>query len=318
MVLAEVVRSGFVESVHTGSVIALDPDGGVLLSAGTTSSPMFPRSSNKPMQAAAMVSLGVADAFSLTAQHLAVSAASHSGESMHVDLVRDLLLRADVPVCALQCPRDMPLSADAAAFLVRRELQPGRVHHNCSGKHATMLATCAAKGWPLETYRDPAHPLQAAIRAELEDCAAEQVAAVGVDGCGAPIFGITLAGLARAVGAVARGEVGSARRRIADAMRAHPELVGGTGRDVTALMRAVPGLVAKDGAEGVYAAALPDGTSVALKIADGSQRARAAVMVAALRAIGVDVSAAVEAGLHEAPVLGGGEPVGVVRAALPA
>ncbi len=313
--LAEVVRSGFVESVHTGSVVALDPSGSPLLSVGTPAAAIYPRSSNKPMQAAGMVSLGVVEAFSLSSQHVAVSAASHSGESMHVDTVRDLLHCADVPESALQCPHDLPLSTEAAAFLVRRELQPGRVHHNCSGKHAAMLATCAANGWPLDTYRLPDHPLQVAIRTELEACAGEKVVATGVDGCGAPVFAISLTGLARAVGAIARAEPGTARRQVADAMRAHPELVGGTGRDVTALMRAIPGLVAKDGAEGVYAAALPDGTAVALKIADGSQRARPAVMVAALRAIGVDVSAAEAEGLHEAVVLGGGEPVGVVRPA---
>ena len=317
MIVAEVVRSGFVESVHTGSVVALDPDGGVLLSVGRPDAAIFPRSSNKPMQAAGMVALGVVEAFGLTPQHLAVAAASHSGESMHVDTVRDLLLRADVPESALQCPHDLPLSTDAAQFLVRRELQPGRLHHNCSVKHAAMLATCAANGWPLESYRSPDHPLQRAIRDELEACAGEAVAATGVDGCGAPVLAISLTALARGIGAIARAEPGTWRGQVADAMRAHPELVGGTGRDVTALMRGVPGLLAKDGAEGVYAAALPDGTAVALKINDGSQRARPAVMVAALRAIGVDVSAADEAGLHEVPVLGGGEPVGAIRAVLP-
>ncbi|HVF19076.1 MAG TPA: asparaginase [Mycobacteriales bacterium] len=315
-VVAEVVRSGFVESVHTGSVVALGPDGDVLLSAGRPDDPIYPRSSNKPMQAAGMLGLGVVEAYALTGQHIAVAAASHSGESMHVDTVRDLLLRADVPESALQCPHDLPLSIEAAAFLVRRELQPGRVHHNCSGKHAAMLATCAANGWPLETYCSPDHPLQVAIRAELESCAGESVSHTGVDGCGAPVFAITLTALARGIGAIARAEASTPRGQVAAAMRAHPELVGGTGRDVTALMRAIPGLVAKDGAEGVYAAGLPDGTAVALKIGDGTQRARPAVMVAALRAIGVDVSEAERAGLHEVPVLGGGAPVGVIRAML--
>jgi len=307
------VRSGFVESVHTGSVVAVDPAGKVVLSIGDPAVKIFPRSSNKPMQAAAMVSLGVADAFDLQPQHLAVMSASHSGESMHVDTVRDLLLRADVPESALQCPHDMPLSADAAAFLISRELEPGRIHHNCSGKHAGMLATCAAQGWPLDSYRSPEHPLHVAIRAELEACAGEKVSAVGVDGCGAPVFALSLLGLARGISAVGRTDPPDPRGRVAEAMRTHPDLVGGTGRDVTALMRAVPGLVAKDGAEGVYAAALPDGTAVALKISDGSQRARPAVMVAALRRIGVDTSAAERDGLHEVAVLGGGEPVGVIR-----
>ncbi len=309
------MRSGFVESVHRGSVVALDPTGVVLLSIGDAAEAIYPRSANKPMQTAAMVALGVADAFDLGPQHLAVMSASHSGESTHVDTIRDLLLRADVPESALQCPYSMPLSADAAAFLVSRELKPGRIHHNCSGKHAGMLATCAAQGWPLDSYRMPDHPLQVAIRAELESCAGESISNVGVDGCGAPIFGLTLVGLARAIAAIGRADAMSSRGRVAEAMRAHPALVGGTGRDVTALIRAIPGLVAKDGAEGVFVAALPDGTAVALKIADGSQRARPAVMVAALRRIGVDVSAAERDGLHEVVVLGGGEPVGVIRVA---
>ncbi|HVE62320.1 MAG TPA: asparaginase [Mycobacteriales bacterium] len=314
-VVAEVVRSGFVESVHRGSVVAIDPAGAVLLAIGDSASPVFPRSSNKPMQAAAMVDQGIVESFGLEPQHLAVMAASHSGEPMHVDAIRDLLHRADVPESALQCPHDMPLSTEAAAFLVSRELEPGRIHHNCSGKHAGMLVTCAAQGWPQDTYRRVEHPLQVAIRAELEADAGEPVAGVGVDGCGAPVFGLTLLGLARAIASVGRAAEESSRGQVAAAMRAHPELVGGTGRDVTALIRAVPGIVAKDGAEGVYAAALPDGTAVALKIADGSQRARAAVMVAALRRVGVDVAAAEQEGLHEVAVLGGGEPVGVIRAA---
>ena len=293
--------------------MAIDGEGRVCLSVGDPSAPMLPRSSNKPMQMAAMVALGAVEAFGLSAQHVAVAAASHSGETLHVDTVRDLLLRADVPESALQCPHDMPLSSDAAAFLVRRELQPGRIHHNCSGKHAAMLATCAAQGWPLDTYRSPDHPLQIAIRAELEDAAGEAVAVTTVDGCGAPAYGLTLTGLARATAAVVRDGAPAHRAQVADAMRAHPELVGGTGRDVTVLMRAVPGLVAKDGAEGVYAAAMPDGTAVAVKIADGSQRARAAVLVAALRAAGVDVAVAEKEGVGDVPVLGGGEPIGEVR-----
>ena len=306
------------ESSHVGSLVALGPGGDVVLQAGDPAAPMFPRSANKPLQAAAMVAIGVADAFSLTPRHLAVAAASHSGETVHVDTVRDLLAHVDVPESALQCPHGMPLSEEAAHFLIRRELQPGRIHHNCSGKHAAMVATCAAQGWPLDSYRSPEHPLQVAIRTELEAAAGERVTAVGVDGCGAPLFAITLLGLARAISAMGVADETSPRGRVAAAMRAHPELVGGTGRASTELMRAVPGLIAKEGAEAVYVAALADGSAVAMKVADGAFRACPAIMVAALRHLGVDVAAAEREGLHHVPVLGGGEPVGEIRACLPA
>jgi L-asparaginase II len=176
---------------------------------------------------------------------------------------------------------------------------------NCSGKHAAMVATCMAAGWPTSGYRDPAHPLQLALKAAVEELTGDQVTATEVDGCGAPLFAITLTGLAR-----------SFRRlgRCGTVMRAHPFLVGGDGRDVTALMSGVPGLVAKDGAEGVYAAGFDDGRAVALKIEDGAARARMPVMVAALRRLGVESSALDE--LADVPVLGHGERVGSVRAVL--
>jgi L-asparaginase II len=146
------------------------------------------------------------------------------------------------------------------------------------------------------------------------DLAGEPVGAVGVDGCGAPLFAISLSGLARAFGRLAAAPAGSPERRVADAMSQYPEWVGGTGRDVTALMRGLPGAVAKDGAEGVYALGLPDGSAVAVKIADGSKRARPVVLVAALRQLGVDVSRI--AALADVPVLGHGQRVGGVRPAL--
>ena len=153
---------------------------------------------------------------------------------------------------------------------------------NCSGKHAAMLATCVANGWPTSTYRDPDHPLQVSLRGTVERLAGEPVAAVGVDGCGAPLFALTLTGLARAFAAIATAADGTPEHRVAAAIRRYPEWLGGTRRDVTRLVAGVPGLIAKDGAEGVYAAALPDGRAVALKIDDGGQRARPPVMVAAL------------------------------------
>lgn len=304
-VVAEVVRSGFVESRHLGSVVGLRPDGTVALSVGDVTTPVFPRSSNKPMQAAGVVRLGIVEKYGLDDRHVALASASHSGEPAHIAVVRDLLERAGVPEDALRTPEDWPLDADAARACAAR----ARIQHNCSGKHASFLAACAAQGWPLEGYRDEAHPLQVHLRAVVSELAGEEVGATGVDGCGAPIFALSLTGLARAFARIATATEG-AEAVVAGAIRNEPFLLGGTGRDVTRLVEAVPGLVAKDGAEGVYAAALPDGTAVALKVEDGAGRARLPVMLAALRALGVAADVDVPA------VLGGGEPVGEVRATL--
>jgi len=192
---------------------------------------------------------------------------------------------------------------------------------NCSGKHAAMLATCVTAGWPTASYTDPGHPLQAEIRRAVERLTGETVAAVGVDGCGAPLFGLSLTGLARAFSALVRADPGTPERRVADAMRAHPEWTSGTARPERALMEAVPGLLLKSGAEGVEALALADGRAVAFKIDDGAARARPAVTVALLRALGAGDDPAVEADtlaeLARPPVLGGGRVVGEIRARLP-
>lgn len=304
-VVAEVVRSGFVESRHHGSVVGLRPDGTTALAVGDVTSPVFPRSANKPLQATGVVGLGIVEKYGLDDRHVALATASHSGEPAHVAVVRDLLARAGVPEDALRTPPDWPLDAAAA----RAAGEPSRVLHNCSGKHASFLAACAAQGWPLDGYRDEGHPLQRHLREVVESLAGETVGATGVDGCGAPIFALSLTALARAFARIATATEGP-EAVVAGAIRRQPFLLGGTGRDVTRLVESVPGIVAKDGAEGVYAAALPDGTAVALKIEDGAQRARPPVMLAALRALGVDVE------VETPPVLGGGEPVGEVRAVL--
>jgi L-asparaginase II len=176
-----------------------------------------------------------------------------------------------------------------------------------------MLATAALRGWPTQTYLDPDHPLQLELLRHVEERAGEPVAWTAVDGCGAPLFGLTLTGLARAVRSLVIAESADPGRSVADAMRAFPEYVGGTGRDVTALMAGVPGLLVKDGAEAVYVAATADGHAVALKVEDGAARACVPVLVAALRGLGLD--APVLAEMAQTPVLGGGRQVGVVRVA---
>ena len=304
-VVAEVVRSGFTESRHRGAVAGLAADGTQVISAGRTAVPFFPRSANKPLQAAAMLRAGLG----LDGELLALAAASHSGEDFHVDGVRKILSGAGLAEGDLRCPPSWPLDAEAARRLIARGEGMSRIRMNCSGKHAAMLATSVLNGWPAGGYLDPEHPLQQAIRHTVEELAAEQVTAVGVDGCGAPLLALTLAGLARAFRALVLAAPGTPERRVADAMRGHPEWTSGTGRDERRLMDAVPGLLVKGGAEGVDAFALADGRAGAVKVDDGAHRARTPVTVKALRLLGVTVPD----GLATAPVIGGEAEVGVIR-----
>jgi L-asparaginase II len=307
-VLAEIVRSGFVEGCHRGSVVVLAATGEIVASVGAIDEPMFPRSTNKPLQAVGMVRAGLR----LGSPELALGAASHSGEPVHVERVCAMLAAGGLTEADLACPPELPRDPVAAAAVLAEGGGATRVTMECSGKHAAMLRTCRAAGWPVGGYTAAEHALQVAIRAAVAELAGEVVTATGVDGCGAPVFALTLRGLALAYSRLVDGPSGSAERQVADAMRAHPGLVGGSGRDVTRLMSGVPGLLAKDGAEGVYAAAIPGVGAVALKITDGAARPRVPVLVSALRKLGVDGEALDL--LAESPVLGGGVPVGSVRA----
>jgi L-asparaginase II len=299
------------------SLVTIGADGTPQLTAGQWDVPMFPRSSNKPMQAAGMLRCGL----DLEGKLLALAAASHSGEDFHVAGVREILAGAGLTEDDLQCPRALPREEVFQQEYLREGGEPDRVHMNCSGKHAAMLATCVAAGWPTATYTDPAHPLQVVLRQALEGLAGEQSAAVGVDGCGAPVFALSLAGLARAFQALVTGAPGTPERRVADAMRAYPEWTSGSLRTERALMATVPGLLLKVGADGVQAFALADGRAAAFKIEDGSARARDPITVALLRRLGVTTRPGVpDSALDEigaVPVLGGGRVVGVIRAELP-
>ncbi|MEU5782564.1 asparaginase [Micromonospora lupini] len=306
--LVEVVRSGFVEGGHRGSVVVLDAAGEPLATAGDVTAPIFPRSASKPMQAIGMLRAGLP----LTdPADLALVSASHAGEDFHLARVGALLDRAGLDASALHCPPDLPAGAAAREAVLRAGGGPSRVQMNCSGKHSGMLLTCEAAGWPMDGYWRPEHPLQQGLRAAIEEFTGEQAAAVGVDGCGAPVLAVSLTGLAGAYLRLVDAEPGSAPRAVADAMRAHPEIVGGTQADDTRLMRGVPGLLAKVGAEGVFAVGLPGVGAVALKIDDGADRARMPVLVSALRRLGVDAPVLTE--YAEVPLFGGGLPVGAVR-----
>lgn len=301
-VVAEVLRNGFVEGRHCGRVIALAADGSRVLYIGDVRAPMLARSSLKPLQTLGMLRAG----WQPDDEQIALACASHSGEDAHVSVVRRILAAAGLDERHLQNTPDWPLDTDAMHSLICAGASKSSLRQNCSGKHAAMLATCVANGWPTDSYRDPQHPLQQQIRATIEDLCDEPVTMTAVDGCGAPLFATSLIGVARAFATVASGTP------VADAMLRHPHLVGGTGRDVTALLAA--GVVAKDGAEGVYVAALPDGRAAAVKIDDGAGRARRPVLAAALERLGVDPATTAELG--DVPVLGHGERVGEVRAVL--
>jgi L-asparaginase II len=312
-VVAELVRAGLVESVHHGSAVVLEADGRLAYSVGDPSQPIYPRSASKPIQALAMLRNGL----DLDGKLLALAAASHSGEQFHVDGARQILAGAGLDESALQCPPALPMERDDLIAYVRAGGAPDTAHMNCSGKHSAMLATCVANGWPTESYLDPGHPLQQAILATAEELTGERIEHVAVDGCGAPLFGFSLIGLARAFGAIAGAPAGTLENRIAEAYRAYPEWVSGTQRDEYDLARALPGLMVKGGAEAVLATAFPDGRALTLKIADGNHRACMPVAVAVLRSIGIDAPTLDE--LAVVPVYGGGrhERAGEIRAALP-
>jgi L-asparaginase II len=267
---------------------------------------MYPRSSSKPLQAVGLVRAGL----DLPPDLLAVVCASHSGEPFHVDAVRRLLSQAGLREEDLQTPPDWPSDEEATHDLIRAGGEKSSITMNCSGKHAGMLATAVLNGWPTTTYRDPDHPVQLAILQTIDDLAGEQAGLLAVDGCGAPLYPVSLYGLARSFGRIAAADEGP-EARVAEAIRSHPENVSGTRRDELALHRAIPGLVGKAGAEAVYAVGLPDGTGVAVKISDGSPRARAVAMAATLQQLGYSSPTLYEQAAT--PVLGHGERVGEIR-----
>ncbi|MFB7510796.1 asparaginase [Streptomyces broussonetiae] len=306
--VAHLIRGGVVEGIHYGSVVVLGADGTVEFQLGDIEAAFYPRSAVKPLQAVAMLRAGLP----LDGELLSLAAASHSGEERHLEGTRRILELAGLTEDDLRNVPDMPFDPVVRDAWIREGRLPSRLAQNCSGKHAAMLWTARLNGWSLTDYLDPEHPLQQAIQEVVEDLTGQRVARVTVDGCGAPLFSISLHGLARALSRITSAAPGTPEAKVADAMREHAEMASGSGRDVAALMRAVPGLLAKDGFEGVQVAALPDGRAVAVKIADGANRARIPVASAALARAGVDPELLTE--FAGEPLLGGREPVGCVRA----
>ena len=306
--LAVTTRNGHDESVHYGAVVALESDGSVAFALGDAGAVVFPRSSTKPIQATAMVASGL----SLPPRLLALVCASHDGRAEHLSTAKEILATAGLTEDALGNTADYPLDPDAQDAAIRAGGVKTALQMNCSGKHSGMLATCVHNGWDLESYLHVDHPLQQRITEMVPQLAGEEASFIGVDGCGAPAHALSLAGLARAFRSVALAPSSSAAGQVATAIRQHPEMLGGPTRDITLLIQGVPGLMGKDGAEGVFAIALPDGRAIALKISDGANRARPPVMKFALQALGVDVSA-VDPRAFDSVIFGHGKPVGSVR-----
>lgn len=282
--LARAERGGVVEAVHLGHAVALTGDGAHAVRVGDPAVRFLPRSTLKPLQAVAMLRLGL----DVDEQALALACASHRGEPGHVDGVRTVLTKAGLVPAQLRTPPAVPDDPDAAFEWRTDGRGPAPIAHMCSGKHAAMLATCAVNGWDLPRYRDPGHPLQLAIHRVLCELTTDEPLPAVVDGCGAPAFSATLAGVALAYARIATAREGTPEHRVAAAMRTHPWFVGGTATVVTELMRAVPGLIAKTGAEGCFAAAMPDGRVLALKVLDGASRPVPALVGALLRALHVE------------------------------
>ena len=310
-VAVEVWRGPRVESRHRVSVMVADGSGRTILALGDIDRPIYPRSAVKPFQALPLLETGAADALGVTEAELALACASHSAEPSHLELVGSWLARLGVDDEALVCGPHAPLHAASAEALIRAGLQPRKIHNNCSGKHTGMLTLAKHLGVSLEGYAEPEHPVQRLVRAtmeELTDGAVERD--MGIDGCGLPTFAMPLRALATAFARFASPEAlgpdrARAARRVGEAMRRHPQLVAGTGRCCSAVMTALPGVLAKTGAEGVYVAAVAGrGLGIALKAEDGAGRAAEVALLAILDRLGlIDGGAAAELASFATPTL---------------
>ncbi|MFG6443758.1 asparaginase [Microbacterium sp. P07] len=316
--LAVVERGGFIESRHLGRAIVLAPDGAVIDALGDTTAPFLPRSSMKPLQALACLSAGAP----LAGESLALAMASHAGTERHVAAVREILNAAGLGENDLGCPSAYPGDTASRDHLVREHLEPSRICMTCSGKHAAMLLACTTNGWDPATYLDPAHPLQSHIREVIERLTGERITTTVVDGCGAPVHAMTLAGLARAVHRIGTSSERSpfalhrSAATLVRAVREHPWTIDGPGRPDTVVVERL-GVFAKSGAEGVMVMVAPDGTTVALKVLDGSGRAGTAVALRLLERAGALPANDVALTLRALPlaVSGGSRTVGSIRAA---
>jgi L-asparaginase II len=306
--LARLERSGMIESRHLGAAAVVSPSGEVVRSLGDSAALVYPRSSLKPLQAIAVLRAGAP----LIGAQVVLASASHAGSPEHIAVVRSILDAAGLGEDALQCPVDWPGGRRYRDELVRQGLGPGRIHMNCSGKHAAFLLACVTNGWSTADYLGPAHPLQVLVRETVEQFTGETVDHSGIDGCGAPVHATSLAGLARAFGRISGAKSGDAAR-LSAAIFADPWAIDGVRRPNATVIEQL-GLVAKLGAEGVLAMGSPSGAGVAVKILDGSARARTLVALELLVDAGEVDRDAVDRVLGELvePVHGGAQVVGAL------
>jgi L-asparaginase II len=301
--LVEIWRGSIIESQHSGHLIAVDGNGTIICSLGAPETVTYLRSSGKPFQALPVIASGAADRFGFTEKEVAISCGSHNGESIHVETVRSMLRKIGLDESALKCGAHEPYSVEVAREMIRKQEAPTAVQNNCSGKHAAMLALAKHLGAPTETYDELSNPVQQLVAQTVSDFSGVRVEdiAIGTDGCGVPVFGISVHAMAlmyaRLISppANAAREVRGACKRIVKAMIDFPEMIGGKDRLDTELIRTGAGrLISKIGAEGVYTVGVlpssdwPHGFGFALKVEDGDdRRARPPAVIDALRQLGV-------------------------------
>ena len=300
-VLAQLVRSGLIESTHSGHLILIAADGTDLLTLGDVDAEMYPRSAIKSLQAAAMVRAGL----NLNDEQLALVCASHGGAKRHQEVALEILKSSGLSELDLQNTPDFPI--DRSARIAWGDKTATSVAANCSGKHAGMLATCVVNGWDIKTYRDANHPLQIAIANEIRDLTGQSVSRTSIDGCGAPLFSMSTRSIAVAARKM-RIDSDPVFTKIVSACLRHPEMILAEGAFDTRMMRAVPGLFVKGGAESVMLASLADGSAIAWKISDGNNRVNGPMMKAALAKFGINIEG------EAVDVLGGGKVVGSLSA----
>lgn len=307
--LVELWRGDLLESHHLGHVVICDGAGQVLQSWGNPDAQVYPRSSAKMIQALPLITSGAAAKYGLGPRELALACASHNGAAIHVEGVSDWMGRLGLGEADFCCGPQTPKDAEEHKRLILAGAAPGRLHNNCSGKHAGFLTLNQHLGAG-PAYTEVDHPVQQAVRAAFEEVTGETSPYCGLDGCSAPNFSCTMTGMARAMGWFASAHTRSDRMseaavQLRSAMAAHPDLVAGEGRACTKLMRAMDGKVAiKTGAEGYYVAILPDRQiGVALKAADGSTRAAECAIATLLVALGaLDADHPVVADYVDAPI----------------
>jgi len=291
--LAEVYRGELVESCHYGHIV-VDQSGETRAVAGKGDQVTYWRSAAKPFQLLPVICSGAADKYGITERELAVMAASHNGEKMHVQTVQGILDKLGLDESALLCGIHPPFHRATARSLIQQGLEPSRLHNNCSGKHAGLLTICRYNDWTLDDYDRPEHPVQRLILQTISEITGIQTDKIilGVDGCGVVVFGLPLDRMAYAYARLANPATlpayyREAAVRITTSMEKYPELVGGSGRFNTELMKVTGNkLVAKTGAEGVFCIGIHGDTGIALKIADGNRRAIPPVIIESLAQLG--------------------------------